>query len=113
MGSTAFRLACMTVYSELLQARLESDGDEPELPLAELVADVVARRCAAARSRPPSGPGGDLATNLEYDAALVRLCRRIGVTESLTGSSPAPDARRTAEDAVAARLPGLAEAFTG
>lgn len=103
----------MTVYSELLRGRLEADADRDEPAVADLVADVVSRRSAAEPAPAGSGASGELAHNLDYDAALVRLCRRLGLGEQLTGSSPPRTARRMAEEALVARLPGLADTLSG
>ena len=93
----------MTVYAELLKLTL-GDGSDYDQSLDQLVSEALARRDAMARD-------GDAATRLAaalaYDAALVRLCRALGVDQDLTGNSAGLEARRRAEDALSMQLPNL------
>lgn len=90
----------MTVYAELLKLALAERATK-ERSLDELVADALSSRDALGRGDGPTR----LAAALAYDAALVQLCRRLGVDQQLTGDSPGPDARRRAEEGLAAQLP--------
>ncbi|HEV2370301.1 MAG TPA: hypothetical protein VGR90_10530 [Acidimicrobiales bacterium] len=99
----------MTVYSELLRDRLQAGAGTEERSASDLLAELVGRRSLESAVT-DSGASAALLDNLDYDAALVRLCRRLGVGQQLTDPFPPPDARRQAEEALAARLPGLAGA---
>ena len=50
-------------------------------------------------------------TSLAYDAALVRLCNRLGVEHDLMGGWPGLEARQQAEARLAERLPALSAAL--
>ena len=99
----------MSVYSELLKAVLAGPpGERREEPPGRLVAEALRCRTALARSSEPGRDAGDrLADSLAYDAALVRLCRRLGIAESLTTGAGGPGARIIVETRLADRLPSL------
>lgn len=101
----------MSVYSELLRVVLEqtrdpSAGDDD---LSVLVAEALRCRQVLEQSGPDRrAVGADrLADSLAYDAALVRLCRRLGMSEDLTSGVGGPDSRHGIEAQLAAQLPSL------
>jgi len=105
----------MTVYTELLRQRLDADPDDPDRSLDSLMADLLVRRSRLGRSRLPgarrrpgtgtrSDPAGCVASAIGYDAALVRLCRRLSVPHHLLDHFPPADARAEAEAALAERF---------
>lgn len=97
----------LTIYSDLLVSTVaESPQDSWEL--SALAVQALEHR-RALRRRTHSSLGRDapslLVDSLSYDAALVRLCRRLSIEEHLTTGSNGPAARRDAESAVARKLP--------
>lgn len=103
----------MTVYSELLNIALIEEQDETS-DVAGLVAQTLRRRAeleTAVRAR-PADPSSAFSYSLAYDAALVRLCRKVGVEETLTAGAMAVVARQEAEKRLVERLPSIAAALT-
>jgi hypothetical protein len=96
----------LSVYSELLHFALD---EEAELrPLSELIGQVLSRRSdLGAHSSPPADPALTVGSSLAYDAALVALCRRLGVAETITEGAPVAVARPQAERLLAVRLPSM------
>lgn len=103
----------MSVYSELLRVVLE-ETREPSArqnDLSVLVAEALRCRDVLEQSRSDrrGAVGADrLAESLAYDAALVRLCRHLGMSEDLTSGTGGPDSRDEIEAQLAAQLPSLA-----
>lgn len=93
----------------------EEGGDRP---VGELVSDVLATRSvlsefAAASGTGLRGPADRIGDSLAYDAALVRLCERLGIDHQLTSDTAGPAARPFAERRLAERLPSIAAALEG
>ena len=108
----------MSIYSEMLRLTLQAGGDAPATSVADLVADALACRARLPAAADPAGGShrgsaervGDA---LAYDAALVRLCNRLGVEHDLMGGWPGLEARQRAEAGLAERLPTLSAALAG
>lgn len=98
----------MTVYTELLRSRLERHPDL-DRPVADLVINLLLLRARVewAKTRGVADPPGRLLALLAYDEALVRLCERVGVPQSLLEPFPPSEAREEAEAALWRRLPLL------
>jgi len=101
----------VSVYSDMLRSRLETDPDSSGRTTPELVAEVIRRRAEVDKAEvvPGEQPDGGLAAALAYDAALARLCDHLDVAHRLTEGLPPGEARRGAERALAAHLPALTE----
>lgn len=102
----------MSVYSELLRMVVDQE-DEVVSDLPGLVAEVLKLRAelhdaAAAR---PLNRCVEFGSSLVYDAALVRLCRGLGIDEALTAGVAVNAARTSAEKRVAELLPSIATAL--
>lgn len=78
---TGVRRAPMSMYAELLAASFDEQlASAAATPVSDLLAHVIACRRVLADSSPPgTGPEGDLAANIEYDLALLRLCASRGI----------------------------------
>jgi predicted nucleic acid-binding protein len=103
----------LSVYSELLRVVLEETRDPSarENDLSALVAEALRCRDALEQSgsdRRGAAGADRLADSLAYDAALVRLCRHLGMSEELTSGAGGPDSRYEIEVQLAAQLPSLA-----
>jgi hypothetical protein len=99
----------LTVYSELMKMALEGD-DRRSDSVADMVRDALSYRAALGDGE---GSAARLADELTYDVTLARLCERLQIDHDLAGESGGPDARRRAEDMIAARLPLLAAELAG
>jgi hypothetical protein len=87
-------------------------------PLGELIAEAVECRAVITRFGASSGtghlgPADRIGDSLAYDAALVRLCGRLGVAHDLTSDGAGPATRDQAEQRLDERLPGIASALRG
>lgn len=70
----------MAIYSELLEAVMDSEGDSESLTTGELLALLIeSRSCLDAGT--DGGAADAVARELSYDLALVRLCRHLGIKE--------------------------------
>lgn len=94
----------VTVYSELMKLALASD-ERPPVSVATMVQDALVHRFVRGVGQGSAERVGDALT---YDVTLVHLCERLGIEHDLAGETAGPEARRRAEDAIAARLPSLA-----
>jgi hypothetical protein len=109
----------MTIYSELLQLVLAREGDCRDRPVGALVSDALScrARLTASRDGGPAGRSGQaldrMADSLAYDAALVRLCLRLGMQHHLTVDGDVTAARMVAEAGLAERLPAIAATLAG
>ena len=105
----------MSIYSDLLRRLLQED-DGRAAPLEELIADALASRARITELGVTDGTkhlsrADRIGDSLVYDAALVRLCKRLGVAQDLTTDVAGPATRDQAERRLAERLPSLAFAF--
>lgn len=107
------------MYVDLLRMVLESETGWDSRPTPELVEEVEAtrQRLRLSRAEPPEaavadgfGPAGPIGDALAYDAALVRLCERLGVAHRLTEDAPGSGARQDAEKELTELVPRLAPA---
>lgn len=98
----------MSLYTDLVRQRVVGD---PEARLgAELLGRYLAARARLDGLAPDATADWRLAALLEYDTALVLLCRALGLPDPDGIDVEAGDGgRRRAEKAVAVRLPGLAQ----
>ncbi len=109
----------MSIYSEMLKLVLAGDDDDLDRSVGALVSDALSSRShlMGVRKGEPaarSGRAADrVADTLTYDAALVRLCNRLGLQQDLTGGGDTHTARVGAEARLAERLPTLAAALGG
>jgi len=87
---------------------LEADG-QADKPLSDLVSSALERRSALGRAGDTVARLGD---SLAYDVILIRLCQRVGIEEDLTADTAGPATRRRIEEALAERVPSMAEALT-
>jgi hypothetical protein len=71
----------MSMYADLLAASLPQPiaPGEQVSELGALLALLLAARIRLGERRSGAGAEGDLATNIEYDLALLRLCAARGV----------------------------------
>jgi hypothetical protein len=92
------------LYSELFRMALAEHNDDT-VPLAEVVANLTTTR---ANLDAEINSMGRLADALAYDVALARMCRRLGVSYDVTGTSLA-EVRQRAEGQLLECLPALAE----
>lgn len=99
----------MTVYSELMKMALQSDDRQSD-SLTDMVRDALSYRLALGQGEGSAARIGDALT---YDVTLARLCERLQIDHDLTGETAGPEARRRAEDGIAARLPSLAADLAG
>lgn len=84
------------MYADLLKATLDSDTASGAIPTEELARAVLGRRAARATGRPGAGPldvAAAVAGELQYDALLVQLCRRVGIDVDL-GEFGRPETER-------------------
>jgi hypothetical protein len=98
----------LSAYSELLRATVvDEEGQHRRLP--ELIAQVLSRRSELERDARDGheDPAYRMVSALAYDAALVALCRRFDLPETLTDGAEVTGARREAEAVLAARLPAM------
>lgn len=101
----------MSVYSELLLMTLR-EQERPDPGLAELVARTLRRRAELAdASAGPTDAMADFGSSLAYDTALVTLCRRLGVKETLTLGVDLAAARKQAEVELAEHFPSIRSAL--
>jgi hypothetical protein len=99
----------LTVYSELMKMALESDY-RASLPVAEMVRDALSHRLALDEG---TGSAARIGDALTYDVSLARLCECLDIRHDLAGETAGPEARRRAEELIAARLPSLAAELAG
>ena len=106
----------MSMYSELLGISIAAqDADDPSAATAgallaraigcrrSLPSDKQTDNGAPARRKTVTGEmAGDLAANLDYDAALVRLCAARGIRATVEGFATPRDERRRLEEALKA-----------
>lgn len=85
------------------QAPEEADRPVEDLVTAVLACHGVLLTKGTLRSTAPAAD--KIGDSLAYDAALVRLCERVGVRHDLTTDLGDPGARRQAERRLASRLP--------
>jgi hypothetical protein len=78
--------------------------------LADMVRDALAFRVALGAG---AGSAARIGDALTYDVTLARLCERLQIDHDLTGETAGLEARRRAEDMIAARLPVLAAELAG
>jgi hypothetical protein len=71
----------MSMYAELLVASLGQSitPGERASEVGALLAQLLAARLRLGERQAGAGPEGDLAANIEYDLALLRLCAARGV----------------------------------
>ena len=107
----------MSIYSEMLRLVLVAESDDGDRPVAALISEVLGCRAHLTGGRGPGPTGGEAADRvadwLAYDAALVRLCRRLELEEDLTTDGETGAARLLTEARLAERLPTLAVALGG
>jgi hypothetical protein len=109
----------VSIYSEMLKLVLDGESDRRDRSVAALISDALICRgqLTFGRGGAPAGRPGQAAERvadcLAYDAALVRLCRRLELDEDLTGDGETGAARRQTEARLAERLPTLAAALGG
>ena len=99
----------VSIYSEMLKLVLAGDNDDLDRSVGALVSDALSSRShlmgvGTGQPAARSGRAADrVAESLAYDAALVRLCNRLGLEQDLTGGgTPTPPgwARRLASPSV-------------
>ncbi len=90
----------VTLYAELLKLALAGPR-QPEMSISELVPEAVSRR--EALSLTDSG-ARRVGAEIDYDCVLIRLCDQLGLDHDLLGDTAGHNARRKAEDALAAAL---------
>ena len=88
---------------------LENDDRQSD-SLADMVRDALSYRVALGDGEGSAARVGDALT---YDVTLARLCERLQIGHDLAGETAGPEARRQAEDMIAARLPLLAAELAG
>lgn len=93
----------MSVYTELLRLVVANDALEDD-PVESLVSQLIAAR---PHGRATDSAEDELADWLAYDAALVRLCDRLGVPHGMLGPDSGPATRSRAEELVAERVPAI------
>ncbi len=101
----------VSIYSELLRLVLDREGDSTSRPLGALVSDALSRRAGLTPAGGRARAADRIGDSLAYDAALVRLCGRLGLAQELTGEGDGMAARVGAERHLADRLPSVAAAF--
>jgi hypothetical protein len=92
-----------------MKVALETDDRQAD-SLADLVRDTLSYRVTVDEG---GGSAARIGAALTYDVALARLCERLQIDHDLAGETAGPQARRSAEDMVAARLPSLAAELAG
>jgi hypothetical protein len=100
----------VTVYGELLQMALDADAEIADRSVNELIALVITRRQMLKREGFLVRSETPLVNSLAYDAALVQLCRRMGIEQTLSQSA-GPEERRMTEKRLVELLPELASAL--
>jgi hypothetical protein len=112
------RLRMMSMYSELLAASLRSTDparDGAATTEVALLSELAACRRDLTRARPAEAAGGgadasaDIARQVDYDLALIRLCRLRGIDCDPGRFTRPLVERRRLEEALAAagvELPG-------
>lgn len=102
------------MYADLLRATLDSDAASAAMPTEELARAVLGRRVARASGRPGAGPldvAAAVADELQYDALLVQLCRRVGIDVDLGEFGRPATERHRLEESLVSRglLPPIGE----
>jgi hypothetical protein len=92
-----------------MKMALETDDRQSD-SLADMVRDALSYQVTLAAGEGSAARIGDA---LAYDVTLARLCERLQIDHDLAGESAGPEARRRAEDMIAARLPLLAAELVG
>lgn len=99
-------MVIVTLYTDLLRARMAADAAPVGHRVAELVAALIAGRSRLGSAA--HGPGR-LDEALAYDLALARLCEALGIVHHLADPGSAGTARRSAEEALAVALPAVGD----
>jgi len=99
----------MSIYSELLRLALAHDHDHDEAGVGPLVARLVERRSQLEQSRTELAPSASRAAEwtadlIAHDVALVELCERLGIIQTLTDAAAPPTERDRLLAVVAARV---------
>lgn len=96
----------LSVYSELLRISVTEEDADRSLP--QLIEVVLSRRALdTTASSSAADTVRDLGSSLAYDAALVTLCRRLEVPETLTAGDDVSAARHRVEQLLGDRLPSI------
>jgi hypothetical protein len=91
----------VSIYTELLRLALDEEQqarDVASCSVRELADELAGRRLEFARSRVELGPSATRAAEwtadlIAHDVALVRLCQRLGVEQSLADPTASPSER--------------------
>ena len=106
------------MYSEMLRLTFESDEPGSDQTIGRYVSQAMTYRARLARRAAGAGrlegSGGRVGDELAYDAALVRLCKQLGVAHDFLGGWPGPKTPvAVAEARLAERLPSTVAALAG
>jgi hypothetical protein len=98
------RRAPMSMYAELLAASLDQRPAEGGQEVGDLLAEVIAcRQRLGTSSSAVASPEGDLASNIDYDLALIRLAAARGIDTDPCGFDRPGEERRRLEQELARR----------
>lgn len=114
------RRTAVSVYTDLLRMALSTEDERDDASLPELIDHLISRKAVLhLGARSDGDPQADrgvtsvLGRELDYDVALVRLCDRLEIEQSLTDPSSGPSERRHAEEQVCEHIPALVPLLLG